>query len=258
MNSEPEKKASLFAPLSEEYEPTQADAERVFAKLTAAHGAELACEPGSASALQVDAGRTAGTWHGRYALIVGLSCMAFASAGALTWGATPEEPAVVASATLPAAPEREPEPEPRVDMAKAVPSMPVDALPTVAAPAAQSPERTIKTAAVVAPKPVLEPPAPSSHALEREARLLADARGALKGGDGSGALALLDEHARVFPHGWLANERAAERVVVLCSLGRRSEAIREGAAFLAGRPKNPLTRRVEMSCAGQPVMENEE
>ena len=93
---------------------------------------------------------------------------------------------------------------------------------------------------------------PAADTLEREARILADARRARQSGNGEEALALLDEHARVFPSGWLASDRDAERILVLCSLGRRDQAVREAAAFLAGRPKGPLTRRVELSCAGQP------
>ncbi len=65
-----------------------------------------------------------------------------------------------------------------------------------------------------------------------------------------GGLALLDEHARTFPNGFLASDRAAEHIVVLCGLGRQDEAAREAKAFLAGRPEGPLTRRVTMSCAG--------
>ena len=85
--------------------------------------------------------------------------------------------------------------------------------------------------------------------LGRETQLLSSARAAEKGGNPDKALALLDEHARLFPNGWLANDCVAERIVVLCSVGRRAEAVREAKAFLDGRPKSPLTRRVEASCA---------
>ena len=71
-------------------------------------------------------------------------------------------------------------------------------------------------------------------------------------GDAAQGLALLDEHAQTFPKGFLAGDRAAERIVVLCGLGRRDEAVREAKVFLAGRPEGPLTRRVTMSCGGEP------
>ena len=48
------------------------------------------------------------------------------------------------------------------------------------------------------------------------------------------------------------HERIAERIVVLCTVGRRAEAAREAKSFLDGRPKSPLTRRVEASCAVEP------
>jgi len=46
-------------------------------------------------------------------------------------------------------------------------------------------------------------------------------------------------------------DRAAERIIVLCSLGRRAEAVEQATVFLRSRPKSPLTRRVEASCAGE-------
>ena len=107
-------------------------------------------------------------------------------------------------------------------------------------------------AATTAPAVVAVAPAADPDTLEREARILADARRARQADDAERALALLDQHAREFPTGWLASDRAAERIVVLCALGRRAEAVREAAIFLKGRPRGPLTRRVEMSCVGQP------
>jgi RNA polymerase sigma-70 factor (ECF subfamily) len=90
----------------------------------------------------------------------------------------------------------------------------------------------------------------SSDTLAEEARLLAEARRAVRAGDVPRALTLLDEHARVFPNGWLVDDRAAERIVVLCHLGRQEEAVREATIFLSGRPESPLTHRVATSCAG--------
>lgn len=94
----------------------------------------------------------------------------------------------------------------------------------------------------------------SADTLGRETQLITSARAALKEKSPDKALAFLDEHARLFPNGWLANDRMAERIVVLCSVSRRSEAVREARAFLDGRPKSPLTRRVEESCAVESPM----
>jgi hypothetical protein len=92
----------------------------------------------------------------------------------------------------------------------------------------------------------------ASETLEKEARLLAEARRAVARGDAAQGLAPLDEHAQTFPKGFLAGDRAAERIVVLCGLGRRDETVREAKVFLARRPEGPLTRCVTMSCGGEP------
>lgn len=86
--------------------------------------------------------------------------------------------------------------------------------------------------------------------VDAEAALLRNADAALKSGDAPGALALVDQHAKQFPNGILAEERDAERIVVLCALGRTDEARAAGAAFLRARPRSPLASRVRASCAG--------
>jgi hypothetical protein len=87
-------------------------------------------------------------------------------------------------------------------------------------------------------------------ALERETNLLREANHARNDGRWPDALRLLDQHAREFPRGVLADERAVEHVVVLCRLGRDEEAKREAEAFLAARPKSLLRGRIESTCAG--------
>jgi len=247
---EPEKKALLLAPLADEYGPTQAQAERLFAKLQTSLGQGLDGTPSSARPSTASVGRASAAWEGKSILLVGLSCMALAITAAITLREPPPASAPTTIA-LPSTAPREIDAPREGEGAPAVPSISVHALPTAAAV-----QRTEKAATKVAASTSASELTPSSSdTLEREARLLADARHALKNGDGAGALALLDEHARAFPRGWLANERAAERVVVLCSLGRRADAVREATAFLEGRTKGALTRRVEMSCAGEPAPE---
>ncbi len=92
------------------------------------------------------------------------------------------------------------------------------------------------------------PSAPTAAA--KETQLLRSADGAMRSGDARGALALLDEHARRFPHGVLAEERSAERVSALCALGRVSEARDEAARFLSATPDSPLAESVRTSCKG--------
>ena len=62
-------------------------------------------------------------------------------------------------------------------------------------------------------------------------------------------MALLDEHARVFPHGALREERSAERVLALCAIGQTNAAHEAAAAFLGQYTDSPLRARVRSSCA---------
>ncbi len=98
----------------------------------------------------------------------------------------------------------------------------------------------------------VEAPAPhlSPSTLESETRLIRAGIAALHGGDPAAALAFFDEHARSYPNGALAEERAAEGVTALCDLGRVDEANRAAAAFVVQHPGSPLAARVSASCAG--------
>ena len=71
---------------------------------------------------------------------------------------------------------------------------------------------------------------------------------ALHAGDAARALTLFDQHAREYPHGILAEERAAERIAALCALGREAEAREAGAAFLRDHRRSPLSARVRGLC----------
>jgi hypothetical protein len=132
------------------------------------------------------------------------------------------------------------------------------------------------------PVPIASPPAPREHTpssmpaspkthatrlgwapdatLGAETQVMRRADQALRAGDPAGALALLDEHARAFPDGVLAEERSAERVTTLCALGRLGEARAEAAHFLANHSESPLVKVVRRSCGGggsgdQPAIE---
>lgn len=254
MNIDPEKKASLLAPLADAYAPTRARADRLFAKLQSSIEQDLDNAPSSSASGPAGVGRAIATWEGKHILFVGLSCFALALGGAFIVREQQAAPAVAPTTKTteqPSTASRPLEGPGEGEGAAEVPSFSVHALPTVGGVAPT--DKVVKKAPARPFSPPPEHAPSSSDTLEREARLLADVRRALKNGDDAGALALLDEHARVFPHGWLASERAVERIVVLCSLGRRADAVREATVFLDGRPRGPLTRRVEMSCAGQPT-----
>ncbi len=88
----------------------------------------------------------------------------------------------------------------------------------------------------------------SPSVLESERRLVGTGVAALHAGDAASALTLFDQHAREYPHGILAEERAAERVAALCALSREAEARAAGAAFLRDHGRSPLSARVRGLC----------
>jgi hypothetical protein len=88
----------------------------------------------------------------------------------------------------------------------------------------------------------------SPSILESETRLVGAGVAALHAGDAARALTLLDQHAREYPHGILAEECAAERVAALCALGRAAEARQAAAAFLRDHVRSPLSPRVRGLC----------
>jgi len=108
-------------------------------------------------------------------------------------------------------------------------------------------------AAAPAPSPSIAP-APATPAaadpdtLAAETHRLREARAALKGGDASRALSLLDEQSAAGPQ--LREERAAARVLALCDLGRVDDARAAAARFLAESPRSPMADRVRASCGG--------
>jgi hypothetical protein len=81
-----------------------------------------------------------------------------------------------------------------------------------------------------------------------EAHLLREADGALRAGDAAGATRWLDEHARLFPHGVLAEERDVQRVLVLCAAGHADRARMEATRFLSAYPRSLLAGRIRASC----------
>jgi hypothetical protein len=84
--------------------------------------------------------------------------------------------------------------------------------------------------------------------LEDELPLLRGAQEALRSGDAARALAFLNEHARRFPNGALAEERKAVHAIASCKLeAKTGEA--EAEAFLRDNEGSPLADRVREACA---------
>jgi hypothetical protein len=148
-------------------------------------------------------------------------------------------PSVAARAPAPAVDSHASPVEPAV-VAPSVPSAPLVGV-------APAPVENRSPARNAAPPTVR---APSS--LEEEARLFREADDAMKAGDPSRALRLLDELTARFPGSALAPDGAAERVFALCMAGRQDEARGAAADFLRTEPMGPLAERVRASCGGLP------
>lgn len=85
--------------------------------------------------------------------------------------------------------------------------------------------------------------------LSAETRALARAHRALADGDGARALVVLEQSARKFPHGLLALERRALRIVALCAIDQREKGREEAALLVRDHPDAPYRDRIAKACA---------
>lgn len=92
------------------------------------------------------------------------------------------------------------------------------------------------SALVAEPRPERHPPRDGSLAAER--RLLDAARAALVGDDASTGMSKLTQHARLYLHGALAEEREALMVDALVAKGNYQEARRRANAFRVRYPRS--------------------
>jgi hypothetical protein len=82
-----------------------------------------------------------------------------------------------------------------------------------------------------------------------EAAILGDASRALRAGDASASLAIVQEHARAYAHGELAEEREALRIRALAALGRVIEARLHAERFHETFPDSVHRRVVDDALA---------
>ena len=99
--------------------------------------------------------------------------------------------------------------------------------------------------ALVVRAPASNPDSVRVNSLGSETRLLAQVRALLQAGRAKDALSLLEQHARSYPNGVLAEEAAASRVIALGALGRSNEAEAERTRFHLRFPRSPLGPRVD-------------
>ncbi len=92
---------------------------------------------------------------------------------------------------------------------------------------------------------------PMSQLME-EANLLRLAQQALHEGNSYRARDLLDQGDHSFPRGALVQDRAAARVLLLCSMGFVADARVAAVAFFDRYPQSVHRRRIESSCAARP------
>ena len=94
--------------------------------------------------------------------------------------------------------------------------------------------------------------APGGSSLAAEGALLNRARTDLARGDAAAALAALATHRARYPHGPLAEEAGALRVLALCRLGRPRAARGAAARFYARWPGSLLRGAVDQALQGLP------
>lgn len=168
--------------------------------------------------------------------------------------AVPGEPSVAIA--LPSAP---PPAEMLVDpasseLANAVPSVPVTALPDRPLPRAERSPRAGEPRAVVPTASAPEVARPSETArstddLVEETRLLRAAQVDLQARRTGAAMRSLDEHAARFPAGVLREERLTLRVLVLCETGEIEAARRARVELDRSFPATSHASRLANSCA---------
>lgn len=165
-----------------------------------------------------------GGWSAGQWLVMG------AALGAALWGAHAVIGSHAAPARTPAAEISGPSSSSRVEtIASAPPSPDAPAPPEPStAPSADAPPSPTKANRPPEPRrpaaPTRDAHAEPSDPLTAELSIVQRARQATREGRGRAALELLDEHARRYPRGQLANERRLARLDALCGLGRHAEA----------------------------------
>lgn len=85
-----------------------------------------------------------------------------------------------------------------------------------------------------------------------EMTLIGRALASLRDRDPKRTLALLDEHAELYPRGKFVTERKGLRVLALCASGRIEEGRRARAAFMRESARAPIAARVREACNEEP------
>ena len=116
------------------------------------------------------------------------------------------------------------------------------------APSSSAPDGTLSAAksTSVVTHPASVETAPTADTLAGETRLLRAADQALRGGNAQLALSILDADAARYPHGALAPERSAERLIARCKLGQVNS--KTAAEYLASHSNSAFAARIQDAC----------
>jgi hypothetical protein len=184
-------------------------------------------------------------------IVIGVASFALGGGvGAVTHAAVAPAPSVVRAATPATSPPDEkalaPTPLPAAaapaNVPPVVPTFVVEDLPATAS----APAVAARPAALPSPSgSPNERPNERTAGLADERRLLDNARGALSRGEPTTAMAPLDEHAKRFPHGILAEEREALAIQALARSGRSREAEERAARFQKAFPTSLMMPAVK-------------
>jgi hypothetical protein len=220
--------------------PTAADKARVERRLAAVLGASaaLATAGGLGTAQAAGQIKTAGALAALKWWLGGGALLAAVAGGYWT----------LASVNAPAAPIRASALQP-----SAATSAPVRVPALQAPPAAAAPQDAASKPSPPAPKPELPVRPNHSSDLVRELELLHAAQAAWRGAEPARALATVEQHQRRYPHSELAQEREALHVLILCELGRVTEAKKRAHRLLERAPQLPL--RAARSRTARPMSE---
>jgi hypothetical protein len=129
---------------------------------------------------------------------------------------------------------------------------PAEAAPPRPAPGTRRPARD-QLRPRAAADPSATAPSPATR-LREETTLIRDARQALRAGDATRALRVLDECRRLFPAGVLQQERERLVIEALIKDGRAAEASARAGAFLRKYPDSPHAgeiRALDLGAAGR-------
>jgi hypothetical protein len=219
------------------------------ARVRAAVGAKLVAAAAAGAALaSTRSAAAAGS-----AVPVGLKTLALVSMAVVTAAGVGTAMYVRSTPIIQAAPPAavRTTPSDPVSPAAPIPALTDSALPEAVLPPPE-PAAMAKRHPTPRPAPVPTGAPEATASVEAEMEVIAEAREALRSGEGARALVLLDEHAHRYPSGALGEERDALRVASLCALGRVAEARAAATQFLRTFPESPHAARVRASCASDP------